>query len=359
MKCLAFLFLSVAFATQVVWLEESPMTQSRSDFVAVEVGNFIYCAGGCVANQATSGFCPQISNTFEKYNSQLNQWTTLPAMPRPRYRYAAATVNDKIYYVGGRNLSQCGEFDCLIEEVDVYNIVTNSWSTLAPQSVNIPSDAAAFAIGTKVYVSGGYTLDYLSLPSTLVLDASLTSPMLQAGVVANRSFDAGDSGAESINGKGYVFGGFTSSNNFCTPLTTMEIYDPSNNQWSVARAFVHGRGDMASAVVDGKLWVIGGETKVTCNVSDPVNDVEFYDPSSNTWKDATSTPQDSFRFSGGAYKSTLFVMGGQGNVASGGYYPVQNKVYSLDSLPFSASTLLSPLWALVMGLIVLLATQWI
>jgi len=281
-------------------------------------------------------------------------------MPRQRYRYAAAVVGHKIYYVGGRSLSLCGGFDCLIQEVDVYDTVANSWSTLAAQSVEIPSDAAAFTIGTKLYVTGGYTLDYLSLPSTLVLDTSVASLMLQAGVVANRSFDAGDSGAEAINNKGYVFGGFTSSNNFCAPLDTMEIYDPTNNQWSVGRAFLHGRGDMASAVVNGNLWVIGGETKITCNVSDAVSHVEYYEPSTNTWKDSAPTPRDIFRFSGGSYRSELYIMGGQGDVIVGGVYPVQNKVYSLDSLPFSASTLLSPLWLLIMGLIIMiLAPQWI
>lgn len=58
------------------------------------------------------------------------------------------------------------------------------------------------------------------------------------------SVHRGDSCAATLDGKIYIFGGF-SDLNFCAPLTSLEVYDPVSNTWTDLEASTTPRGDAA------------------------------------------------------------------------------------------------------------------
>jgi len=193
------------------------MLFARSDFVVVTVGNLAYVMGGCDGNQSVveSIGCPSITNYFTVYDIAANQWTRLDDAPRARYRYMAGSVGNKIYYIGGRYLN-----DSIIDVVDVYDIATAAWLPPLPDQngTTSVSDGSVFVIGTRLYVTGGYLLDYTTLNSTFVLDTSVSTTMFLTGVVATKFVSSGDNGAVSIGNYGYVFGGFSPTYySFCKP----------------------------------------------------------------------------------------------------------------------------------------------
>lgn len=84
-----------------------------------------------------------------------------------------------------------------------------------------------------------------------------------------------------LNGKFYVFGG-----NGPTAGTTTEIYDPATDTWSYGANMPTRRESPNVAVVDGKLYLIGGTDPAISNGDyhkGQLTSVEMYDPATNTW----------------------------------------------------------------------------
>ena len=67
----------------------------------------------------------------------------------------------------------------------------------------------------------------------------------------------------------YVLGGMDG-----TPLSSVECFDPSTGQWSAVVPMNTMRFTHGVAVVDGKLYAVGGYT---------VSSVECFDPSTGVW----------------------------------------------------------------------------
>ena len=343
-----------AAQSTTAWQTLAPMLISRSDFQVQAYNSVFYIHGGCVGNQTVNGGCPLITNRLESYNTLTNQWAELTPSPTNRTQYSAARVGSRIYYIGGRDLNSN-----VVSTVDVLDASTLTWSTLPPQAgVTDRSNAAAFVLGSTIYVSGGYDVDYNSLNSTITLNTA-TSPLLfSSSTVPAKPTSAGDCGGVAIDGYGYVFAGFSSTeadgNGFCHPLSTLERYSPTNNSWTQMAPILTARGDPAYAVVNGLLFLMGGEGKLNptlyCyagnDLSVPINDVEYYSPTTNTWTYLDTLPVSRFRFSGGVggpNNATIYNIGGQAgevitnatanpddpNVDSG-YWPVVNLVEGRD-----------------------------
>ncbi|WP_229796712.1 Kelch repeat-containing protein [Algibacter mikhailovii] len=95
----------------------------------------------------------------DSYDFETGNWEVLADAPRPRDHFHAAIKNGKIYAVGGRNSSFATKqtFELTIPEVDVYNINTNSWTTL-PKSQNLNVQRAGTScvfLGNDLVLIGG------------------------------------------------------------------------------------------------------------------------------------------------------------------------------------------------------------
>ena len=68
--------------------------------------------------------------------------------------------------------------------------------------------------------------------------------------------------------------------NSAHPVSTNEVYYPSNNTWKERAPMPTAREHLASAVVDEKLYAIGGRV---IDTSTNLNVTEVYDPSKDAW----------------------------------------------------------------------------
>lgn len=62
-------------------------------------------------------------------------------------------------------------------------------------------------------------------------------------------------------------------------LSTMEVYDPALDKWELAASMCTDRGWPACAVLDNKLFVMGGRVKP----GEMLSSVEVYTPELNRW----------------------------------------------------------------------------
>ena len=123
--------------------------------------------------------------------------------------------------------------------------------------------------------------------------------------------------AEFIDGILYVVGGLNSSH---IPVNTNYAYDPKTNSWSTKSPMPTARQHLATAVVDGKLYAMGGRFLGNGIQSEDIQDthtnfnrVEMYNPKTDTW---TSRHPMEIKRSGftasAAADGNIYVFGGQG-----------------------------------------------
>lgn len=138
------------------WITGSaiPAARRRGAAGAIAYKNKIYLVGGI-----TDGHWSGWVNWFDEYDPATNTWKILPAAPRVRDHFQVVLINDKLYVAGGRRSSGItGQtFQLTIPEVDVFDFVSGTWSTL-PASSNLPvprAGAANVLLGNEVIVIGG------------------------------------------------------------------------------------------------------------------------------------------------------------------------------------------------------------
>jgi hypothetical protein len=201
----------------------APMPTARTLFAATAVKGKIYAIGGFSGSNNLG--------TVEVYDPSTNTWRSsndfpgtpgAPApMPTPRIRLTVAAVNGKIYAIGGLGG---------IDKVEVYDPDSNSWGTAAsmPAALFDPSagrsDLAAASVNGKIYAIGGFEPDastnQLHIANTVqVYDPSSNSWSTAAGMPTARDSLA----AADANGLIYAVGGINMAN---TVLDATEQYSP-------------------------------------------------------------------------------------------------------------------------------------
>ena len=235
-------------------------------------------------------------------------WTNSSPIPTPRTEVSATAVGDSVYVIGGFNAQ--GQPTNIVE---VYNTKNNTWSSAAPLPHTLHHTAAATSSDGKIYVVGGY-LDSQWTPSNrlFIYDPSKNQwsegkqmPTARGALTAN-----------FIDGILYAIGGqsFLSSSSSSPPgiLATNEAYDPSSNTWITKAPMLTARHHAASAVVDGKLYVIGGRVAgISPTVNVDVNEV--YNPEKNAWTSLEPMPSKRSGIATAANFDTnsIYVFGGE------------------------------------------------
>ncbi|AKP53381.1 malectin domain-containing carbohydrate-binding protein [Cyclobacterium amurskyense] len=187
-----------------LWIEgpEIPENRRRGSAGLVEYRGKFYVIGG-----NTDGHDGGYVNYFDSYDPETGEWTVLENAPRARDHFFAATIGSKLYAVSGRQSGgELGTFTPVLPEVDVYDFITQTWSTL-PDSLDLPTPRAAAVVNNylgKLIVAGGeVATDPLALPNVEMFD-----PLTQEWKILD-TLNIGRHGTQGIvSGKGlYVVAG--------------------------------------------------------------------------------------------------------------------------------------------------------
>lgn len=128
------------------------------------------------------------------------------------------------------------------------------------------------------------------------------------------------------NGKIYSFGGFklpASGEIAWEPIDNSWEYDPATDTWKPLKPMPSKRGGGAAAVVNGKIYVIGGAGVHPGSKNAPllmgpngtphrsVGTVEEYDVASDTWRERNSMPTARNHFVVAAVNGKIYAIGGR------------------------------------------------
>lgn len=189
----------------------------------------------------------------------------------------------------------------------------------------LASDQGSFSYGKYAFVAGGYAQNYTAYNTVFRVDTvqSIATNSLKIDIMASLHQGRGDVAYTYDDTYAYVVGGFTNTNNFCTPLGDTERYSFAYNNWTWLAALNEPRSDLVVAEVNSSIFALGGERQLPniCNLTGTppapgqrtlaVDAVEYYNEAQNQWAVIADLPEHRFRFAAVVYNNTIYTFGGQ------------------------------------------------
>ena len=228
------------------WTYRSPMPTPRSDFAIAVYNNKIYCMGGVVGTEKVdvvfSRFVTSAVN--EVYDPATDTWETKAYRPNAGMFMQAVVVDNKIHVIDGH-------FN------EVYDPENDSWTTKTPMPLPAedygPSGSneyTLFLLNNKLWIVGQFSSRFINydLSEDTWSDGSLL-PEYDFYSVAG-----GMTTGSNAPKRFYLFLGIRG----WVPSAVTLVYDPVNNVWTGGKSILTNRIHPGIAVVDDKLYVIGG-----------------------------------------------------------------------------------------------------
>ena len=289
---------------QLIWINKSPMPISRSWAPAVEYNGKIYVIGGCSSTKSEQ-FKNPVAN-LEVYDPVTDTWKELTPMPSPRVAPIAVVLDGEIYVIGGFDPYRYWSANPTVE---IYNIATDTWRT-GPKLPYGCSWAAGVVLNGKIYVLGGVGYHYYN--TTQIFDPSTNTWSLGPSFKGGRYLHA----TTTYNGKIYLIGGDSWETGSATVYNDIQVYDPKTNTWTSKTPMPTPYSGLSAIAYNGKIYVFGGNAMA-----------RVYDINSDSWQDVTSNHDSSDNFSVCLYNNIIYRFGG------GAWGPTKNIVQSAVLTP--------------------------
>ncbi|MEP0070796.1 kelch repeat-containing protein [Pyruvatibacter sp.] len=230
---------TVAPAMAGSWSEGAPIGEARAFGAAAAQGETIYVAGGAGLKEPVADFAA--------YDVLGDIWRPLPTMPIGRQGFGMATALDGGVYVAGGYAGE--DFDTPSSELWRYDMANAVWVRMADMPAGRARHGMASLDG-KLYVVGGegpnasrvFVYDTFQAAWS-ELGADLPAPRKDLGVVA-------------AAGNIYALGGRTGNG----VTAQVHVLDVEATRWRQGSALPSPRADAAVGVVAGQIHLAGGRS---------------------------------------------------------------------------------------------------
>jgi len=294
------------------WSPKAPLPAPIAEVGVGQVADKIYVVGG------TDQQDHAVATTM-RYDPALDSWETCHPLPQALHHVAVAELDGLLYAIGGlaANVHIAPQ-----RVVFAYDPKVDRWSEVAPMSIERGS-VAAVAFAGKIHVFGGRVSEKvvkMSPPNTPEM-------LLGIGTVTKHEvYDpAADrwSSSEPLPGPPrdhmgvavlgdaiHVFGGRI--NDYSDMLDRHDVFVPRTKTWASAAPLPRPRSAGAFTVLHDRIIYAGGECKpggepFTANAFE---DVDSYDPSTDTWSALTPLPQGRHAFGAATVDGVAYFAGG-------------------------------------------------
>jgi N-acetylneuraminic acid mutarotase len=248
------------------------------------------------------------------------KWEPSKAFPLPMEETVGVALNGKLYVFQGLT---DGGFQPM-GLVFVYDSAADEWTKKNPMPLAVHHAMTAVHNG-KVYVFGGFSRPGKELAWQPVDNAWEYTPESDTWkALAPLPSKRGAGGAAVVNGKLYVIGGASILPGSSDPairfdgqqrdqaVATNEEYDPRANTWKSRAPMPTARNHFLTAALDGRIYAIGGRLGSTFITRASNTDVtEEYDVSQDLWRTKAPMPTARSGVAGGVYNGKIYVAGGE------------------------------------------------
>jgi N-acetylneuraminic acid mutarotase len=230
------------FSTASIWSQRAPLLEPNSEIAVAELDGKIYVVGGYPASRNTVA-------TVQIYDSATDSWTLAAPLPVPLNHAMAAAAGGKLYVIGGQSSAAgSGPF---LTTVFIFDPQIGTWSQGAPMPTARGGGAAATIEG-KIYVVGGRP------PHGAVF--SVYDPQADDWtVLPDLPTPRNHLAAVALGGRLFVIGGRFGAGFQSEMTDALEIFDPLTGIWSSGTSMPTVRGGLNAVAAEGCIHVFGGE----------------------------------------------------------------------------------------------------
>ncbi|QHZ45415.1 Kelch repeat-containing protein [Bacillus sp. NSP9.1] len=243
------------------WTQKADMPTARYAAAAAVVDGKIYVIGG-----QKDGF--HFFNTVEVYDPATDSWENAPDLPESGNYTSAEVIDKKIYVIlDGKNYS--------------YDINTKKWTKKNNMPVRAIGTNTA-SLNGKIYAVGGMNGAYTKEKMFKTLyeyNPETDSWTKKQNLISELTFTS----VTTLNGKIYIMGGVIPGDK---ATATTQVYDPSNDSIEEFKSLNSARCLATAATVGNDIYIIGGRIS---NGDLALKTVEMYTPEDST--PDTETPE--------------------------------------------------------------------
>ncbi len=278
-------------------------------------------------------------------------WEQITELPTWRIGGVPAAVGGKIYLIGGFDHHEnLGGRAPALSTVDVYDTQTNTWHTVANMPTpRVAPQAAVFS--NEIYVFGGYDRKgpggaFRYKKTVEMYNAATDTWTKKRDIPTLRHAFM----TAVVDEKIYLIGGSVHDKKLGRDVATglVEVYDPLTNRWKKDVDMPTERGATDAVTVNGKIYVIGGWNWRWGPLADKfATSIEEYNPKTGQWRELADMPMLKFWFASVAIDNEIYTIGGA-NTPGGNkvtrlgdvdvYNPTPNKWREVEALTIPKST---------------------
>ncbi len=262
-------------ANEATWLLTDSLKEGRHSQTATPLSDGrVLIVGG-----TQGGFGGEGLTSVEVYEPISDTWSTAASLNVARNQHTATPLPDgKVLVVGGWN----GSSTPVYASVEVYDPSSDSWSYSDSLAEGRRLHTATPLLDGKVLVVGGRTTE---LPGAVRASAEIYDPAGGTWSTTGSLNTPRENHSATLleDGRVLVVGGY-----YMSHLESAEVFDPVSGTWSVIPSPIacHGVSHTATRLLDGRVLVAGG----ACS-SGIQDDAEIYDPISGTWTATSALPE--------------------------------------------------------------------
>jgi N-acetylneuraminic acid mutarotase len=245
------------------WSVLADFPQERTEVGAVALDGVVYVAGGFVPDPAIP------ADAFYAYHPTSDTWQELAPIPYELVHHAPLAAYDgAVYLIGGFAPDQP------TNEMWVYDVASDTWSAGPPMPFTAGAHAVATTPDGAIHVVGGVTLE----PAVMVTDRHLVFDIATQtwSTLAPMPTARDHHGAAYLHGTIYVAGGRGPDSHGAE----FEAYHLRTGTWRKLPDLPTARGGIAVEAFRGQIYVLGGETFDPDRTYDQV---ERYHPRLRRW----------------------------------------------------------------------------
>jgi hypothetical protein len=250
------------------------------------------------------GVTPQVSA------QDTGTWQTLNPSNSPIARHETSFVyaGGKFYLIGGRES----------QKVQIFNPGTNSWSdgATAPITMHHIQPVTVDGLIYAVAAYSGICCDReFGVSHVYIYDPVQDKWFQTTQIPSNRR--RGSVGVVYYQGKFYVVGGLSGGHGSpANSYNYFDVHNPSTGSWQTLPDAPRDRDHFGAAVVNGKLYALGGRASVGSSFfNNTVGEVDVFNFATNTWSTlpgSSNIPTERAGTAVAVLNGEILVIGGEG-----------------------------------------------
>jgi N-acetylneuraminic acid mutarotase len=298
------------------------------------VNGKLYIFGGFDVNKMPATFAP--TKRAYRYDPVAGTWAPIKSMPYlpngdnfgGATHMGVTTDGADIYFAGGYISNAAGTGQTFgTDQVWKYIVATDSYIRLP----NLPQPLAAGQLrylNGLLHYMGGANLSRQDINTHYVLNLAdpgsgwtLAAPLLDA---------VNHPGSAVLNGKIYFIGGAHHQDENTVTQKTMQVYTPETDSWQRLADMPKSVDHISSAVItlNNRILVLGGE--LSHNVLS--NAVQMYNPETNIWTELTPLPSARSAGVAAVLNGNIYYTGGNFSTVNRKGVPVYGTLPLADAL---------------------------